>query len=180
MVIAIGVLSIAAALGYVGGPRPYGYAGLGEVFVFVFFGLVATVGSRFVHDGAVPPGEAWRLAIPIGLLATAILVVNNIRDIETDTAADKRTLAVIIGRKWTARLYAGLVTGAFVLIFVFGIWGITPRWTLLALAVAPLAIAPSKVVATETAGPPLIEALKATARLHLAVGALLALGAALG
>ncbi len=180
VVILIGIVSVAAALGYVGGPRPYGYAGFGELFVFVFFGLVATVGSRFVHDGAFPPGEAWRLAIPIGLLVTAILVVNNIRDIETDAVAGKRTLAVIIGRSWTARLYGGLVATAFALILSFGIVGATPRWTMVALAAVPLAIGPSKIVARETAGPPLIRALKSTARLHLAVGALLALGAALG
>ncbi len=180
VVIVIGVVSIGAALGYVGGPKPYGYAGFGEVFVFVFFGLVATVGSRFVHDGRFPPGAAWLLAIPVGLLATAILVVNNIRDIETDAAAGKRTLAVILGRSGTARLYAGLVGGAFLAIPAFGIPDLTPRWTMLALAAVPLAIAPTQTVFTETAGPPLIAALKATARLHLAVGVLLALGAVLG
>ncbi|MEE8384592.1 MAG: 1,4-dihydroxy-2-naphthoate polyprenyltransferase [Dehalococcoidia bacterium] len=179
-VIAIGVVSILAALGYVGGPKPYGYAGLGEVFVFIFFGLVATVGSRFVHDGRLPSGEAWRLAIPVGLLVTAILVVNNIRDIETDAAAGKRTLAVILGRSTTARLYAALVAAAFLLITIFGTWGIIPRWSLLALAAVPLAIRPTRAVFTETAGPPLIGALKATALLHLAVGVLLAVGAALG
>ncbi len=180
IVIVIGVLSIAAALGYVGGPRPYGYAGWGEVFVFVFFGLVATVGSRFVHDGSAPPGAAWRLAIPIGLLASAILVVNNIRDIDTDAAAGKQTLAVIIGRSWTARLYVALVTSTFLLVLIYAIPGWYPRWALLALAAAPLAIRPARTVMTETSGPPLIQALKATARLHLTVGGLLALGAAIG
>lgn len=179
-VIIIGVVSIAAALGYVGGPRPYGYAGLGEVFVFVFFGLVATAGSRYVHDGSFPPGEAWRLAIPIGSLATAILVVNNIRDIATDEATGKRTLAVILGRRRTALLYTALIAASFATILAFGIPGWTPRWTLLALVAAPLALRPAKAVMTETTGPPLIQALKATARLHLAVGGLLALGAAIG
>ncbi len=180
VIIVIGIASITAALGYVGGPRPYGYAGLGEVFVFVFFGLVATVGSRFVHDGRIPPGEAWRLAIPVGLLVTAILVVNNIRDLDTDAATGKRTLAVIIGRSRTTRLYVTLVAAAFALILAFGIVGATPRWTMLALAAVPLAVRPVQAVFRETAGPPLITALKQTARLHLAVGVLLTIGAAVG
>ena len=178
-IIAIGVVSVVATLGYVGGPRPYGYVGLGEVFVFVFFGVVATVGSRYVHDSTAPI-EAWLLSVPVGLLATAILVVNNIRDIETDAATGKRTLAVIIGRSWTARLYAGLIAFAFVAIVAFGVPGWTPRGTLLALAVVPLAMRPIRVVAVETAGPSLTRALKTTARLHLVAGALVSVGAALG
>jgi len=178
-VIVIGVFSILATLGYVGGPKPYGYLGLGEVFVFLFFGVVATVGSRYVHDSTAP-AEAWLLSIPVGLLVTAILVVNNIRDIDTDAVAGKRTLAVLLGRSRTARLYAGLVVGAFLAIVAFVIPELTPRWTMLALAAVPLAVRPVQAVFRETAGPPLIGALKQTARLHLAVGVLLAIGAGVG
>ncbi|MGH8911633.1 MAG: 1,4-dihydroxy-2-naphthoate octaprenyltransferase, partial [Acidimicrobiia bacterium] len=107
VVAVIGTASILAMLTYVGGPIPYGYRALGEVFVFVFFGLVATVGSRYVHD-ATAPASAWVLAIPMGMLAAAILVANNRRDIDTDGCVGKRTLAVVLGRTGTARLYAAL------------------------------------------------------------------------
>lgn len=178
IIIAIGIVSILATLGYVGGPRPYGYMGLGELFVFVFFGVIATVGSRYVHDSTAP-AAAWLLSIPVGLLVTAILVVNNIRDIETDAATGKRTLAVILGRSRTARLFDVLVYGAFALLVVFGAAGWTPRWTMLGVLAVPLAIPVARVVHTNTEGPPLIGALRGTARLHLVVGALVALGAAI-
>jgi 1,4-dihydroxy-2-naphthoate octaprenyltransferase len=178
VIIVIGIVSILATLGYVGGPRPYGYMGLGELFVFVFFGVIATVGSRYVHDSTVP-GAAWLLSIPVGFLVTAILVVNNIRDIETDAATGKRTLAVILGRPRTTRLFDVLVYGAFVLLVVFAIAGWTPRWTMLGVLAVPLAVPISRIVHTNTEGPALIEALKGTARLDLVVGALVALGAAI-
>ena len=97
---------------YTGGPRPYGYEGLGELFVFLFFGVVAVTGSYFVQ---VEPlrWEAFVLAVPVGLLASAILVVNNVRDLETDRRAGKRTLAVRLGRERTRRLYVAMVAGAF-------------------------------------------------------------------
>lgn len=179
VIIAIGVVSIAATLGYVGGPRPYGYMGLGELFVFVFFGVVATVGSRFVHDSTAPQA-AWLLAIPVGFLVTAILVVNNIRDIETDRKAGKRTLAVILGRGRTRLLYDTLVYGAFVVIAIFAALGTTPRWTALALVMAPLAVPLSRIVRSSTEGPPLIAALTGTGRLHLLVGVLVGFGSAIG
>jgi len=179
VIIVIGVVSILATLGYVGGPKPYGYLGLGEVFVFVFFGMVATVGSRYVHDSTAP-AAAWLLAIPVGFLATAILVANNIRDIDTDRAAGKRTLAVLMGRTPTARLYTALVYGAFALITAFAAAGWTPRWTALAMLAIPLAGPLVRTIKTVTEGPPLIGALKGTARLQLAAGVLLAVGAAVG
>src|SRR5437763_14940372 len=108
----IGAASIAAGVLYTGGPRPYGYEGLGEVFVFLFFGLVAVTGSYFVQREHLE-WEAFALAIPVGLLATAILVVNNIRDIDTDRRAGKRTLAVRLGRQRARALYAVLLVGAF-------------------------------------------------------------------
>lgn len=177
-ILVIGVVSVFAMLGYVGGPVPYGYRGLGEVFVFVFFGLVATVGSRYVYDRTAPLA-AWLLAIPIGMLVTAILVANNYRDIDTDRAAEKRTLAVIIGPRPTRILFAVLVYGAFPLIVLFGMAGWTPLGTLFAAIWAPFAIGPVSIVQTKTDGPNLIRALKLTARLHLLTGLSLAAGAAI-
>jgi 1,4-dihydroxy-2-naphthoate polyprenyltransferase len=177
-ILVIGVVSIFAMLGYVGGPSPYGYRGLGEVFVFVFFGLVATVGSRFVYDRTAPI-SAWMLAIPIGMLATAILVANNYRDLDTDREVGKRTLAVIIGPQKTRLLFAFLVYGAFPAIVLFGVTGLTPLATLFAATWAPFAIGPVTIIQTKTDGPNLIRALKLTARLHLLTGLSLAAGAAI-
>lgn len=179
VIIVIGAASLLAMAGYTGGPWPYGYRGLGEVFVFVFFGLVAVVGSRFVHD-ATTTTEAWLLAVPVGFLVTAILVANNVRDIETDRAAGKRTLAVRIGRRATRLLYAALVFGAFALAAGYAALGAVTPWVLLCLAALPLALPPVRTVATTTDGPPLVAALKATARLHVLVGLLIALGVTIG
>lgn len=179
VIAAIGVTSIVAAIGYVGGPSPYGYRGLGEVFVFVFFGLVATVGTRYVFDRSAPL-DAWLLAIPVGFLVTAILVANNVRDIETDAAAGKRTLAVILGRERTRSLFAVLVFGSFVAIAVFGVVGWTPQATLFAVFLAPFSSSLVRTVYAKTEGPALIRVLKGTARLHLLVGLVLAAGAAVG
>ncbi|MCJ7725171.1 MAG: 1,4-dihydroxy-2-naphthoate polyprenyltransferase, partial [Acidimicrobiia bacterium] len=177
-ILAIGVASLVAALGYTGGPLPYGYLGLGEVSVFLFFGLAATVGSRFAHDSAAPL-DSWLLAIPIGMLVTAILVANNVRDIDTDRTAGKRTLAVMLGRPATRHLFAVLVLGAFPLIAAFAALGWTPAATAIAVAALPLAVPPVRTVYRETAGPALIAGLQGTARLHVVVGALIGLGAAL-
>jgi 1,4-dihydroxy-2-naphthoate octaprenyltransferase len=173
VVLLIGGSSVIAMLGYVGGPAPYGYRGLGEVFVFVFFGLVATVGSRYVHDQTAPL-SAWLLAIPIGMLVTAILVVNNYRDIDTDRAAGERTLAVIMDRGPTRTLFAVLVYGAFVAIALFGTIGWTPLSTLFSCFLVPFAAVPVRIVYAKSDGPALIRALKSTARLHLWVGVSLA------
>lgn len=179
VIIVVGAASLLAMAGYTGGPWPYGYRGLGEVFVFVFFGLVAVVGSRFVHD-ATTTAEAWLLAVPVGFLVTAILVANNVRDIDTDRAAGKRTLAVRIGRRATRLLYAALVFGAFALIGGYVAAGAMTPWVLLCLTALPLALPPVRTVATTTDGPPLVKALKATARLHVLVGLLIALGVTIG
>ena len=179
VVAAIGITSLAAMLGYVGGPKPYGYFGLGEAFVFVFFGLVATVGARYVHDMTAPL-DSWLLSIPIGFLVTAILVANNVRDIDTDRTAGKNTLAVYLGRDRTRALFAVLVWGSFGAIAVFGAAGWTPIWTLLALLAAPVSVPIVAIVKSETQGPPLIRALKGIARLHLLVGILLTVGAIIG
>jgi len=177
-VLVIGLVSIIAMLGYVGGPLPYGYIGLGEIFVFVFFGLVATVGSRFVHDGTAPL-SAWLLAIPIGLLASAILVANNYRDLDTDRKVGKRTLAVLLGPRPTRLLYATLVLAPFPLIAWFAIADWTPELTLFAALLAPYATGPVQIVSRKTDGPNLIRALKLTAKLQLLTAISLAAGSAI-
>lgn len=176
---ALGAACILAALAYTGGPLPYGYRGLGEVFVFVFFGLAATVGSRYVHDMSAP-AAAWLAAVPVGMTAAAILVANNVRDAATDEAAGKRTLAVIWGPTAARRLYVTLVIGAFAVTAGLAASGFLPRWTALALAAAPLAVRPVRAVMSAADGPGLIRVLEATARLHLLVGLGLATGAAVG
>ncbi|MFV1969946.1 MAG: 1,4-dihydroxy-2-naphthoate polyprenyltransferase [Acidimicrobiia bacterium] len=173
-ILVIGVISILAALGYTNGPVPYGYYGLGELFVFVFFGLVATVGTRFVFGSPVPP-TAWAGGIVMGLLAAAILEANNIRDIRTDSDAGKRTLAVLVGRTWARRLYAGSLITSFVMIAFGSLVGWFPPMALIALIVAPLAIPLIETIYTETEGPPLIGVLKGTAQLQLFVALLLSL-----
>ena len=178
VVLIIGMSSLIAMLGYVGGPLPYGYRGLGEVFVFVFFGLIATVGSRYVHDMTAPLA-AWLLAIPIGFLVTAILVANNYRDIETDETARKVTLAVILGRSRTRSLYVTLVYAAFVTLVAFALAGWTATSTMFAGFILPYATVPVRIVLSRTDGPALIKALKATARLHLWFGVTIAAALAL-
>jgi 1,4-dihydroxy-2-naphthoate octaprenyltransferase len=106
---AVGVVSILAGVLYTGGPKPYGYEGLGEIFVFLFFGIVAVAGSSFAQVERWP-WESLVLAVPVGLLATAILVVNNVRDMDTDRRANKRTLAVRLGRRRARHLYAAWST----------------------------------------------------------------------
>lgn len=178
LIVIVGVASIVATLGYVGGPRPYGYRGLGELFVFVFFGLVATVVSRYVYDRSAPL-DVWLLAVPMGFLVTAILVANNVRDIDTDREAGKRTLAVIMGRARTRLLFDVLVWGSFVLVAIYVIAGWVPVFTLIALVSAPLAVPLSRIIHRSIEGPPLIVALKGIARLDLLFGLLLAVGVVL-
>ncbi len=124
---------------YTGGPRPYGYEGLGEVFVFLFFGIVAVTGSYFVQVQALP-WQAFACAVPVGLLASAILVVNNVRDLETDRRAGKRTLAVRLGRERTRALYTAMVAGAFLSAPLLWALGSMTAWLLLCWAAIPLAL----------------------------------------
>jgi 1,4-dihydroxy-2-naphthoate octaprenyltransferase len=173
----IGLVSIVAALGYTNGPIPYGYYGLGELFVFIFFGPVATVGTRYVFSPSIP-SAVWAGGVVMGLLAAAILEANNIRDIETDRIAGKRTLEVVIGRDRSRRLYAGTVWGAFVVVLFGSMAGWFPFMCLVALLVAPLTIPLVQTVFKETSGPPLIGVLKGTAQVQLFAGLLLALGIA--
>ncbi len=175
VILVIGVVSIIAALGYTNGPIPYGYYGLGEVFVFVFFGLVATVGTRYVYDRTAP-ADAWVAAVAMGLFASAILVANNVRDIETDRVAGKRTLAVILGRGPARWLYAGMIGGAYTAVATGVVATVLPSWALITFFSLPLALMPVRTIFIETAGPPLIGVLKATARLQLLFAALLSAG----
>lgn len=177
LVLVVGAAAVMAALAYTGGPRPYGYFGLGEPAVFLFFGPVAVAGSRYVHDAAVS-GRAVLLGVPVGLLAAAILMVNNVRDLDSDRAAGKRTVAVMLGRRGARLLFVGLVVGAFVLAATLAAARIIPSRALVVLAASPLSIPPIRNVLTQTAGGPLVDALKATARLHFVVGLLLAIGTA--
>lgn len=174
-ILVIGIVSILAALGYTNGPVPYGYYGLGEFFVFVFFGLVATAGTRYVFSHSVP-AAVWVGGVVMGLLAAAILEANNIRDVDTDRVAGKRTLAVILGRDRARTMYAATIIAAFVtIIFSVGL-GFLPGMCLIALVVAPLGIPLVQTVYRETAGPPLIGVLKGTAQLQLFTGLFLSLG----
>ncbi len=174
--VAVGAVCFAAALAYSGGPRPYASAGLGEVFVFVFFGLVATVGSQYVHDERVA-GVAVAAAVPIGLLATAILVVNNLRDLGTDRAAGKVTLAVRLGDARTRDLYGGLVTLPFLVVAALSVAALDGSpWPLLAWLTLPLALRAGRTVRRGATGPALVAVLGATGRLELLFGVLLAAG----
>jgi len=171
----VGAVSIAAAWFYTGGPRPYGYAGFGELFVFVFFGLVAVVGTAYVSLGRVT-GLAVVAAVPVGLLIVSLLVVNNLRDIATDGAAGKHTLAVRIGDRRTRQLYVGCLAGAFAFALATAL---SRHYAALALAAVAAAVGPGRIVLEGANGPRLITVLGMTGRLVLAFGALLALGIAL-
>ena len=173
--VAVGAVCIAAAWTYTGGPLPYGYRALGEVFVFVFFGLVAVVGTTYVQTRTLP-GLAFAVAVPVGLLIVAILVVNNLRDLDGDAEVGKRTLAVLLGDRWTRLLYAGLFVVAFAVVAAVGV---ARPWALLALAAAALAVAPVRIVLAGGRGRALVVALQATGAVTLVTGVLLAGGLAL-
>lgn len=173
--IAVGAACMAAGWLYTGGPRPYGYAGLGELFVFVFFGPVATVGTAYVQLGTIT-GLALVASIPAGLLPTALLVVNNLRDIDNDAATGKATLAVRLGRGRARVAYAACAAASFA--GAVAVAAVYRPWALLALAAVPLAVIPVRRVLAGAEGQALVEALGATGRLQLAVGVLLAIGIA--
>jgi 1,4-dihydroxy-2-naphthoate octaprenyltransferase len=175
ILLAIGAASILAGVAYTGGPRPYGYEGLGEIFVFLFFGVVAVTGSYFVQTERVT-WEAFVLAVPVGLLAAAILVVNNVRDLETDRRAGKRTLAVRLGRPRTRTVFGLMVYAAFVAVPIPWVLGALSPWILLPLILLPAAVLLVRTVRTHTDGPTLNEALARTGMLQLAFCVLLAIG----
>jgi 1,4-dihydroxy-2-naphthoate octaprenyltransferase len=171
----VGALSIAAGVLYTGGPRPYGYAGLGELFVFLFFGLVAVTGSYYVQTEEVA-GEAVALAVPVGLLAAAILVVNNVRDVDTDRRAGKRTLAVKLGRKRARVLFGAMLGVAYLSAVLLPAFDGLDPWVILPLVTLPLAWSLWGTVATRTDGPALNGALAGTGRLLALFSLLLAAG----
>src|SRR3954465_12273337 len=164
VIIAVGVASIAAGVLYTGGPRPYGYAGLGELFVFLFFGLVAVNGSYYVQLERLD-WLPFGLSIAVGCLATGILVVNNVRDVETDRRAGKRTLAVRLGRQGARRLYVALLVSAYAALLAIVISRGGPWWALLGVLSVPMTMRPARLVATRTDGPSLNGALAATGAL---------------
>jgi 1,4-dihydroxy-2-naphthoate polyprenyltransferase len=174
--LAVGVASIAAAWFYTGGRHPYGYRGLGEVMVFVFFGLVAVVGTAYVQSGRLL-GSAVVAGVGVGTLACAILVANNLRDIPTDAVAGKRTLAVRLGDTRTRRAYVGLVAVPYLLVALLAFTG--RPWCLLAVLSAPVAVAASRPVVRGSRGRDLVPVLRTTGLAELAYSALLALGFAL-
>jgi len=188
--IPVGLVCGLAGWAYTGGPHPYGYLGLGEVFVFIFFGLVATAGSAYVQhapfslahgallyryhfDWAYP---LWA-GVPVGLLAVALLEANNMRDIDTDTVAGKRTLAVRLGRRNAGLFYLALLVVAVLAIGVLHRWN---AWSLLGLVAAPLALYPIRIVLSGRTGRQLLPLLGATARLQIAMGTLLTAGIVVG
>jgi 1,4-dihydroxy-2-naphthoate octaprenyltransferase len=175
LLLLVGAASILAGVLYTGGPRPYGYEGLGEVFVFLFFGIVAVAGSYFVQVKHLN-WEAFALAVPVGLLAAAILVVNNVRDIDTDRRAGKKTLAVRLGRERTRLLFAVMIYGAYALAPVTWLFGPLDAWVLLPALSLPVAIPLVRLVQNRADGPSLNGALAQTGMLQLAFCMLLAAG----
>jgi 1,4-dihydroxy-2-naphthoate octaprenyltransferase len=171
-ILVVGAASMLAAWFYTGGSKPYGYYGFGELFVFVFFGVVATVGSAYVQSERLS-GLPFAAAVPVGFFACALLVVNNLRDIPTDATSGKRTLAVRIGAAATRRLYVALVVGAFV---VAALCAIARPAAVVAVVAAVLAVWPVGAVRRGAAGRDLIDVLGATGRAQLVFGVLFAAG----
>ena len=174
--VAVGLVAMLAAWGYTGGPRPYGYAGLGELFVFVFFGLVAVCGTTYVQVGRIT-GVSVVCAVAIGFLACALLVANNLRDVPTDTVAGKTTLAVRLGERRTRVLYVLLVTSPFLVVVALALAG--HPWVLVTLAALPLAARAIRPVIRGARGRDLIPVLQETGRTELLYALGLLVGLAL-
>jgi len=174
IVLLIGLAAIFSAIAYTGGPFPLGYYGLGDLFVFLFFGLACVAGTYFVQAGQVSPA-AWGMSLPVGLIVVGILVVNNLRDLPTDRQAGKHTLAVLLGGRFAKSEYFACLLVAFVCLPVFCASGLLPWWTILAWVALPLAIKVIRVVFTQT-GQALNAALAGTGQLALAFSLLFLLG----
>jgi len=174
MVLVIGVAAIIAAVAYTGGPWPLGYHGLGEVFVFLFFGVTAVVGTYWVQSGTTTPA-AWLMSVPVGLLITAIIVVNNLRDIEQDRVAGKRTVAVRIGVRYTRLEYALCVAAAYACVALGVALQLLPAYALMSWLSAPLGVLTWRIVATQ-AGAPLNRALALTGQTTLLFAVFFAVG----
>ena len=184
--IPLGLVCGIAGWAYTGGPRPYGYLGFGELFVFVFFGLVATAGSAYVQHAPFVVSLAGHLfsyrfdwwfafwaGVPVGLLAAALLQANNLRDIATDTDSGKKTLAVRLGRRRAGLLYCFTLLGVALSV---GVLCSYRPWSLLAIAATPVAIAPLRLALSDQEGRALLPMLGTTARLQILTGALLTIG----
>ena len=177
-IVAIGLASMLAAVTYTGGPWPFGYRGLGEAFVFIFFGVVAVAGTYYVQAGEVAR-HVIAASIPVALTVTAILVVNNVRDIDTDRLAGKHTLAVYLGRRLARTEFVLVVGGAYLAVAALWLLGGFSGWVLLSWLSVPAALMPVGAVLASSEGPVLNRALRSTARLHLIFGILFAVGVAL-
>ncbi len=180
-VLVVGAACLAAGWFYTGGPRPYGYAGFGELFVFVFFGLVATIGTYYVQTLRLGGGLVFWSSVDVGLLATALLLANNLRDIDTDLISGKRTLAARVGRRTAGWFYVSCIVVPFIGVLVWGLLAITgaiggrhPVLVFLPLLALPLAIAPIRTVSGDATDQALLPVLAATGRIQLVFGALLA------
>lgn len=173
-ILLIGLLSIASGILYTGGPFPLGYNGLGDLFTFIFFGLIAVLGSDYLHSGEFRT-IALLASLPVAMLVTAIIVVNNLRDAPTDRKAGKRTLAVIFGERFARIEYALLVLGAYLVLPTLWLWGQASPFTLLPWLSLPLALPLLDLVGKQR-GRALNAGLGGTARLHMVFGLLLTLG----
>ena len=172
LMLPLGALAVLAAWRYTGGDNPYGYRGLGEVYVFVFFGLMATLGTLYTQAGTV----SWfgvLGAVGVGAVASAILVANNLRDIPTDTEHGKQTLAVRLGDHRTRLLYVGLVAVSILMVLLMAL---STPWALLGLLAAPLGVRAGRTVLGETSGRDLVPVLAATGLYEVAYAVLVALG----
>ena len=178
VVIVIGLTAIVSAVAYTGGPFPLGYYGLGDLFVFIFFGVAAVAGTYFVQVGSVS-AAAWWMSVPVGLVITAILVINNLRDIENDRKGNKRMLAVRLGVRGTRIEYLLCMVIAYLVLPLAALTGIIPWMGLLAWASLPLAIRSTRAVFTQ-AGRPLNAALAGTGQVALVFSLLFALGVLIG
>jgi 1,4-dihydroxy-2-naphthoate polyprenyltransferase len=177
-VIVAGLLAILVAIAYTGGPFPLGYNGLGEIFVFLFFGLVAVCGTVYVQAGQIPAIAVWA-AIPMGLLADGILSINNLRDLDTDLASGKRTIAARFGLAVARAVYAGELALAFLAPLVMVVLRIANPWALLCWGAVVLAVPLVKMAYTER-GRPLNKALAGTGQMELVFGVLFAIGMLIG
>ncbi|MDQ6671694.1 MAG: 1,4-dihydroxy-2-naphthoate polyprenyltransferase [Chloroflexota bacterium] len=177
-ILLLGVLCLLAGVGYTGGPWPFGYHGLGDLVCFIFFGVLAVLGSAYLQKAVVTPLDVWA-SIPVGCLVTAILVVNNLRDIDTDRLVGKMTLAVRLGTRATRFEYAVCVGIAYAVVISIGLAGLAGAWWWLPLLSLPLGVWLVRFVA-RTQGRPLNQALKRTGQLHLLFGLLFATALWLG
>jgi len=177
-ILLIGLICLLAGLAYTGGPWPFGYHGLGDLVCFICFGVLAVLGTAYLHRLEITPLDIWA-SIPVGCLVTAILIVNNLRDIDTDRRTGKMTLAVRLGRRGTRLEYAACVAIAYVVLLGLGLTGMIGRWWWLPLLSLPLGAWLVRYVG-RTEGRPLNQALKRTGQLHLLFGVLFAAAMWLG